>query len=65
VNENVTQTEQLLAGRTQLSLNAIREIAVWSVLGDPNNVDHFITEVLPKWLDGRNEATVRAATGAP
>ncbi|RKQ90476.1 hypothetical protein C8N24_0280 [Solirubrobacter pauli] len=63
VSENVTQTEQLLAHRTKLSLNAIREIAVWSALGDPDNVDRFIAEVLPKWLNGRNEATVRAATG--
>jgi hypothetical protein len=42
-----------------LSLNEIREIAVWAMLADPSDaaVKAFVRDVIPDWLEARRRAT--------
>ena len=68
----VAETEAKIAlEQPGLSLNEIREIAVWAMLADPSDtaVKTFVRDVIPDWLDARRRAThaarADAATQAP
>ena len=59
----VAETEAKIAlGQPGLSLNEIREIAVWAILGDPCDaaVKAFVRDVIPDWLEARRRATLAA-----
>jgi hypothetical protein len=50
-----------------LSLNEIREIAVWAMLADPSDtaVKAFVPDVIPDWLGARRCATDTARAQHP
>jgi hypothetical protein len=56
----VAETEEKIAlEQPGLSLNEIREIAVWAMLADPSDVavKAFVRDVIPDWLEARRRAT--------
>lgn len=64
----VAETEAKIAlEQPGLSLNEIREIAVWAMLADPSDtaVKAFVRDVIPDWLEGRRRATHTARAQNP
>jgi hypothetical protein len=64
----VAETEAKIAlEQPGLSLNEIREIAVWAMLADPSDtaVKAFVRDVIPDWLEARRRATHSARAQHP
>jgi len=67
MSKAVAETEAKIAlEQPGLSLNEIREIAVWAILGDPCDaaVKAFVRDLIPDWLEARRRAT-RSARSLP
>ena len=53
----VQESEDRIIAMTGLSRNDVRQIALWAILGDPDDTDAFIRDVIPDWHTARIKAT--------